>query len=161
MRRDALYDRVGALGATEVIRFLGWRDQGEVFGLLNETDVLIAPSGTAADGDREGIPNVTKEAMAAGIPILGTKHAGILELVDDGVSGFLVDERDVDALSERLLYLCAHPEVWPVMGRRGRDKVLSCFEADGVNRRQESLYGSIISQDGKVDHPREPYPRPA
>ena len=64
-------------------------------------DVLVAASVTAADGDEEGIPNVLKEAMASGMPVVGTRHAGIPELVEDGVSGCLVPERDEAALGGR------------------------------------------------------------
>ena len=62
--------------------------------------MLAAPSVTALDGDEEeGIPNAVKEAMAMGLPVVSTWHGGIPELVEDGVAGLLVPERDETALA--------------------------------------------------------------
>jgi colanic acid/amylovoran biosynthesis glycosyltransferase len=57
---------------------------------------------TAEDGDMEGLPVVMTEAMATGLPIVGTRHSGIPEAIRDGVNGRLVDERDVAGLAAAL-----------------------------------------------------------
>jgi len=80
----------------------GRRDKAYVQAALGRADVFALPSVTAADGDQEGIPVSLMEAMASGVPCLSTVHSGIPELIDDGRSGWLVPERDVDALAERL-----------------------------------------------------------
>ncbi len=96
----------------EYVQLLGWKSHEEVIRLLQDAHILIAPSVTAKDGDQEGIPNAIKEAMALGLPVIGTQHSGIPEIVEDGVSGFLVEERDADALADRLSYLIDHSEQW-------------------------------------------------
>ena len=55
-----------------------------------------------------------------GLPVLSTGHADIPEVVKDGESGFLVPEKDVAALSEKLEYLIQHPEIWEAMGEKGK-----------------------------------------
>ena len=94
---------------------IGWQTQPAVRDLLADSDILVAPSVTAEDGDEEGIPVAIMEAMATGLPVISTWHAGIPELVDDGVSGLLVPERDsalsgesIDALSEDRRCLAGH-----------------------------------------------------
>jgi colanic acid/amylovoran biosynthesis glycosyltransferase len=88
------------LGTRIFIR--GRRDKAYVQAALGRADVFALPSVTAADGDQEGIPVSLMEAMASGVPCLSTVHSGIPELIDDGRSGWLVPERDVDALADKL-----------------------------------------------------------
>ena len=80
------------LGIADRVVFEGRQGQEAVREGLTRADVLAAASVTAADGDEEGIPNVLKEAMASGMPVVATRHAGIPELVEDGISGWLVPD---------------------------------------------------------------------
>ena len=64
--------------------------------------MLVAPSLTSEDGDQEGIPNVIKEAMASGLPVISTFHSGIPELVIDGDNGLLVPSADKSALASAI-----------------------------------------------------------
>jgi len=138
--RPALQQLIADYDMEAHIRLLGARNHDDVAALLKRAHVLIAPSVTAADGDQEGIANVLKEAMARGMPVVATVHGGTAELVEDGVSGFLVPERDADALAARLDYLLAHPERWADMGRAGRAKVEAEFDAARLNDQLERIY---------------------
>ena len=129
---------VEELGAD--IQLLGWRPHEEAIRLCREAHALVAPSVTSTTGDTEGIPNALKEAMALGLPVIGTHHGGIPELVEDGLSGFLVPERDVAALADRLAALADHPERWAEMGRAGRARIEAEFDAEKLNDRLEVLY---------------------
>jgi len=124
--------------------------------MLAEAHILMAPSVTAADGDEEGIPNTLKEAMAMGIPVISTLHAGIPELVADGISGFLVPERDAAALADRLRRLVDHPETWAAMGRAGRVRIDSDFDIDRLNDQLLDLYKGMLAAPEQrtpdVDH---------
>jgi len=83
--------------------------------------------------------------MMAGLPIVSTRHSGIPELVQDGVSGFLVPERDVSALVEKLIYLIEHPEIWPEMGRAGRAYVEANYDINKLNDRLVEIYKEVLS----------------
>jgi colanic acid/amylovoran biosynthesis glycosyltransferase len=109
----------------------------------------LAPSVTAGDGDEEGIPNVIKEAMAVGLPVVSTVHAGIPELVVDGESGFLVPERSVEDLAERIMYLCDHPEIWPSLSHAARRKVETGFDIDGLSLKLVGLYAALLGRHGE------------
>ena len=107
--------------------------------------MLVAASVTAADGDEEGIPNVLKEAMASGMPVVGTRHAGIPELVEDGVSGFLVPERDAAALADALERLARAPERWACDGpRRAAPRSSGSTTFDRLNDRLAGLLEHLI-----------------
>ena len=142
--RHELEQKIAECRLEHSVALLGWCDHDEVARLLDESHILIAPSVTAADGDQEGIPNVLKEAMATGLPVLSTWHSGIPELVENGLSGYLVAERDVGALAERLISLCAHPERWGAMGRAGRKKIEAEFDTEQINSELERLYIGAI-----------------
>jgi len=107
--RDELVALASELGVSGAVTFLGAQPQDRVRTLLATSHVFLAPSVTAADGLMEGIPVSIMEAMAAGLPVVATRHSGIPELIEDGVSGFLVGERDVAGLSEGLSWLMSEP----------------------------------------------------
>jgi colanic acid/amylovoran biosynthesis glycosyltransferase len=84
------------------------------------------------------------EAQATGLPIISTFHSGIPEIVLDGQSGFLVPERDVDAMAGRLEYLIEHTEIWTEMGRAGRKFVEENFDIKKLNKQLVEIYENII-----------------
>jgi colanic acid/amylovoran biosynthesis glycosyltransferase len=89
------------------------------------------------------------EAMARGMPVISTRHSGIPELVEENVSGFLVPERDSEALADRLAYLIDHPERWPAMGRAGRARVEAEFNIEGLNNKLVELYRELLSNSAR------------
>jgi len=143
--RKELEGIVRDLGLQDTVAFLGSKSKKEVNLLLRGADILLAPSVTDSDGNKEGIPVALMEAMAVGLPVVSTLHSGIPELVQDGVSGFLVPERDVDALAERLVYLIEHPEIWPKMGRAGRAHVEANYNIHKLNDRLVEIYQSVLN----------------
>jgi len=92
----------------------------------------------------EGQGVVLVEAQASGLPVITTKHNAFLETVVDGKSAFLVPERDVDTLAERLAYLIEHPEVWPKMGRAGRKHVEANYDIGKLNDRLVEIYEKLL-----------------
>ncbi|MBW2742314.1 MAG: glycosyltransferase [Deltaproteobacteria bacterium] len=128
-----------------VVTLCGFRDQTELIDLVADADFMIAPSITTATGDQEGIPNVLKEAMATGLPVISTRHAGIPELVHEGISGFLVPERDIDALAEKMNFLIRHPEKAVEMGKAGIAFVRQEYDIDKLNDRLVMRYESLLS----------------
>lgn len=87
--------------------------------------------------------------MAMGLPVVSTQHSGIPELIENGISGFLVPERDSDALVDRLSYLIEHPEVWPEMGRVGRAFVEEHYNINKLNDRLDEIYRQLLKEKCK------------
>jgi colanic acid/amylovoran biosynthesis glycosyltransferase len=138
--KPKLQKLIQELNLSETVKLLGWKQKTEVINILNNSDILLAPSITASDGDQEGIPVALMEAMAMGLPVISSLHSGIPELVKDGVSGFLVPERDVDGIAEKLNYLVEHPEIWSEMGRAGREIVQENYDIERLNHRLLAIY---------------------
>lgn len=108
--------------------------------LMQNTHIFILASVTSKSGDQEGMPVSIKEAMAMGVPVISTFHSGIPELVEDGVSGLLVPERDVEGLISKCEYFINHPERCAEMARAGRSFVEKNFKIVELNRKLEKTY---------------------
>lgn len=132
------------LGIKKYVRFLGAVNQDEVIELYRLAQIFVLPSVTASDGAREGQGLVFQEAQASGLPVVSTLCGGIPEGVIDGKSGFLVPEKDVDALAEKLEYLIEHTEVWPEMGRYGCKFVEGKYDIKKLNQQLVKIYKDVI-----------------
>lgn len=88
--------------------------------------------------------------MAIGLPVIGTWQGDIPELVEDKISGFLVPERDVDALTQKLSYLSEHPEIWFEMSRAGRYRVENYFDINQLNDELVDVYSQLIANTSKL-----------
>jgi len=141
--QEELRRLITSLGADTRISLLGWKRQDEVIDLLQHSDILVAPSVTSENGDEEGVPGVVMEALACGVPVVSTYHSGIPEVVQDGQSGFLVPERDVPALADKLAYLIDHPQQRVAMGQVGRRFVEEHCNLSTLNDRLVSLYQQV------------------
>lgn len=142
--KEELQQLVRSLDIDNIVKILDPKDQQEIVEILNNSHIFLAPSVTSQKGDQEGIPVVLMEAMASGLPVVSTQHSGIPELVENGVSGFLVPERDVDALAEKLGYLIEHPEIWAKMGKSGRTYVEEHYNIDKLNDRLVEIYQQLL-----------------
>lgn len=96
--------------------------------MMGQADLFCAPSLTASNGDVEGIPNTIKEAMATGIPVLTTNHAGIPEIITNNQDGILVRENDVDHLAQALEYMLMDRSSWKRFSLAARQKVEENFD---------------------------------
>jgi colanic acid/amylovoran/stewartan biosynthesis glycosyltransferase WcaL/AmsK/CpsK len=121
--RRPLESRIQQMGLGGRVRLLGWLGHRQVSEWLDRSHVLLAPSVTADNGDQEGIPNIIREGMAVGLPVIATVHSGIPELIEDGVSGYLVPERDAAALAAGIRHLAGHPAEWRPLTAAARAKV--------------------------------------
>lgn len=143
--RNPLEQLIQELGIKDTVKLLGWKQEKEITKILNEADILLAPSVTSKTGDQEGIPVVLIEAMAIGLPVVSTQHSGIPELVENSISGYLVAERDVDALADKINYFIQHPQSWIEMGQQGRSKVESFYNINQLNDQLVTIYQKILS----------------
>jgi len=82
--------------------------------------------------------------------VVATRVGGVPELVEDGVTGFLVPSRDPDALAEALQRLIADPELRRRMGQAGREKALKEFTLDRMLAGTQKVYEEILSKPQKL-----------
>jgi colanic acid/amylovoran biosynthesis glycosyltransferase len=141
---------IDSLQLQEQVRLLGRMQQQELIEVLDKAHIFLSPNVTAANGDQDAPVNTIKEAFAMGLPVVSTWHGGIPELVEDGVSGLLVPERDVEVLVEKLKYLMDHPEHWLAMGQAGRRQVEAVYDNSRLNAQLVEIYQRSPSITGEL-----------
>jgi glycosyltransferase involved in cell wall biosynthesis len=109
-----------ALGISHAVEFAEALDRAEMARLLRGARAFVQHSVTDPEGDSEGMPVAVLEAASSGLPVVSTRHAGIVEAVEEGVTGFLVDEHDAAGMAERMALLAADPAEAARMGAEGR-----------------------------------------
>lgn len=97
----------------------GERNNEDVQQMMRDADLFIQHSITASDGNQEGLPVAILEAMANGLPVVSTRHAGIPEAVADGISGYLVQEGDSAGMADCVVKLARDPDLRGAFGHAG------------------------------------------
>jgi glycosyltransferase involved in cell wall biosynthesis len=113
--RERVQDLITSAGLTNRIALLGQKEHDELWTYYKGARLFAMPSRT-----REGLPQVFLEAMAAGIPVIGTNVGGVREAVRDGENGFLVKEDDTDGLASAMRRILESPQLSRQMGETGR-----------------------------------------
>ena len=127
--RTALEALARANGLEDRVRFRGALDHEGLLPLYRRAWLLIAPSRVLANGRRDGIPNVIVEAMAMGLPCVGTRAGGIEEAVVPGETGALAEPGDPASLAAAIDMLLQDPADLERLGRRSRRRVEESFDA--------------------------------
>ncbi len=122
------------------VELRGWLSQEELGREMRQAQLFLHPSEQTPDNDQEGVPNSMLEAMAAGLPVIATKHGGIPEAVTDGHDGFLVPERDAAALNNAIIKLAHNPALYAQMSRNAAQSAREKFGAEQQLANLEDLY---------------------
>ena len=126
-RLSALID---SLALADQVQLVGKLTREQVIDRYARAAVYVQPSRVAADGDRDGIPNVLLEAMAMGVPVVATRVSGIPEVVKHRGNGWLVEPDDAVALADAIEHLVEAPELRAALAREARSTVIAHFDND-------------------------------
>jgi glycosyltransferase involved in cell wall biosynthesis len=118
----------------------------QIYAELRKADVFALLAEIGPSGNRDGLPTVVLEAMAAALPVLSTSLVGIPEMVQDGVTGLLVPERDIDAANRGLERLLESSELRRRMGLAGRARVRELFDLD----RSANQLAALLTDNGRL-----------
>jgi len=135
IHQNELEDRVVLLGT-----------RYDVPDILADSDIFVLPSRW------EGLPYVVIEASMAGLPVVATRVGGIPELVEDGVTGFLVPPGNPEALSEAIQRLLDNKDLRHQMGRAGREKALREFTSEHMLVETDKVYEGVAGSEHTADH---------
>jgi glycosyltransferase involved in cell wall biosynthesis len=113
--RPRLEEYAARLNVSDRVHFLGYRN--DIDSLLHASDVFVFPS------YREGLPVALMEAMASGVPIVASRIRGNVDLIEDGVNGFLCDPQDVDGFADKIRTLLDEPNLAETFRNNGLEKI--------------------------------------
>ena len=139
--RALLEGQAAALGVAAHIDFVGYKSPDEVRRYLRAADIFVMSSFA------EGVPVVLMEAMMARRPVVATQIAGISELVEEGVSGFLVPPSDAQQLGDRIAQLLGNEELRERFGQAGQQQVCEAFN---IHHEARKLYALMAAATGEA-----------
>jgi glycosyltransferase involved in cell wall biosynthesis len=142
-RREHLQERIAASGLGEKVRLIGHRD--DVPDVLGAMDVFALPSYA-----NEGVPQAIMQAMAMELPVVSTTVGSIDEAVEDGVTGYLVEPKNVDQLRDRLALLLATGELRRQMGCAGRSRAEQRFSLGVMLDAMEVVFYRLLTKRSDI-----------
>jgi glycosyltransferase involved in cell wall biosynthesis len=134
---DRLQEQVDSLGISDHVDVMGWTAGAEKIAAFKSADVYCLPSYA------ENLPVSVLEAMAAGLPVVGTPVAGTPEAIIDGETGFMVSPGDQEALSERIIRLLQDTNLRERLALAGRARAEAHFDNEVVVSRLVSLWREL------------------
>lgn len=132
---NKLKEEAKNLNITDHVLFLGFRE--DTHELLKAMDVFVLPSLS------EAMPLALIEAMACGLPTIASNVGGISEVIDDGLTGFIIPPADPEALADRITYLLENPQCAIEIGKKALQKVKANFDLQTMIKNYSSIYDEI------------------
>ncbi len=142
---DDFQTRVNDKNLSEMISFIGALPHDRIPYWLKSKDIFVLPCKRDRYGDIDGIPVVLMEAMAMGVPVISSRISGIPELVEDGITGLLIEEDDAEALSEAILKILSDTSQRNILIQNSIEKVKKDFELSVNSTKLSDLFSEAIS----------------
>jgi glycosyltransferase involved in cell wall biosynthesis len=140
---DALKARVARLGLDKRVTLTGSLPQQEVLAAYRAADLFVLPCRIAANGDRDGLPNVLVEAASQGLACISTPVSGITELIEDGVNGILVPPDEPGRLAGAIERMARDPALRVRLGSAAAEKVHRDFDHNATTKRLIALFETM------------------
>lgn len=125
---EELLQQVKTLGLEGRVIIAGPKSEEEIAELLSRAYMFVLPCVTSADGAMDNLPTVIMEAMAAGLPVVSTRLAGVPEMVLDGQTGSIVEEHDVSGVASKMAHLLDNPTLAREWGSAGHALCREIFD---------------------------------
>jgi colanic acid/amylovoran biosynthesis glycosyltransferase len=147
-QRNELLALIKELHLTEYVQLAGYipHESDQLIAEYKKADIFILPSNVSSDGDKEGIPGTIVEAMACGLPVISTLHAGIPCIIKDGVHGFLVPEHDWAQIADRITQYVESESLRTELGKNAAKKALTELDVVECTKRLESIYRKVLTE---------------
>lgn len=149
--KGKIFSLIDEYGLMSCVNMLGFQPHPVFLQEAPKHDLFLSPSVHASNGDTEGgAPVAIIEASAMGMPVISTTHCDIPEVIIDRESGYLVPERDTEALAEKLTFLISNPDVRDRMGQAGRRHIEENYNNIVQVQKLEQIYDSVITLSNRL-----------
>ena len=140
---ESLTNLTRKLDLQDTVRFHGYQPIETILDAHHDHSILLAPSVTAKDGDMEGLPNTILEAMAKGTFVVASRHAAIPEVIRDGETGFLAEEKDTGQLADKIEKVIRNYENLEPIRRNARQLIEKKYSVERMVREIEEIYDLV------------------
>ena len=147
---ESLRSIVSDLGLQDNVHFLGGMTQDQIISEMSKADIFLLPS------IEEALPVVLMEAQAMHLPVIATAVGSIAELVQDGISGYLIPPRDPETMAQKIEQLLLDHDLMARMGKNGYAFISSTYNIDTLNDSLVAIYHSLQHNE-PVSHPPRKY----
>ncbi len=144
--KDTLHNQADRAGVAGRITWRGACDQPEVIEAMRQADLFVLPSRVAADGDRDGLPNVLMEAASQRLPILSTPVSAIPEFIEDGMHGLLRPDTP-QAIAEAIETFASDPSLGPRLADAAYARLRAEFMMDPGIARLKARLDQMLAQE--------------
>jgi colanic acid/amylovoran biosynthesis glycosyltransferase len=144
---DLCMEKVKKYNLTDKVFFHGYIHYNDrrLIEFYNNSDIFILPSITLKDNDKEGIPGTIVEAMASGLPVISTYHAGIPSIIENRKEGILVKEKDVQGLAAAILELAKNEHLRENLGKNAQKRAMEELDLYKGTEKLEKIYEEVIN----------------
>lgn len=133
-----------SLALDQHVTFHGFQSYEKIPDFFKRADIFIMPSIVHSTGDRDGIPTVIMESLLHHVPVIATPVSGIPELIEHGITGLLVPQKDPLAIVDAITLFISDKEKARAMAKKGNQKVLELFNAEKNHKGVLALYNRYI-----------------
>ncbi len=142
---DSLIALSDELSITESVTFHGFTEEKQMLELIQASDIFAMPNKTI-DGDLEGFGLVFLEANACGLPVIGGRSGGVVDAIEDHVSGYLIVPYSIPDITEKLKSLIENPVIAKEMGLNGYNRAKDKFTLEKKRKEFELLIKHTVSR---------------
>jgi glycosyltransferase involved in cell wall biosynthesis len=143
--RPELERQIAEHAVGDRVRLVGPRTHDELPAEFAAAHIVVVPSITDANGDRDGLPNVVLEAMSSARPVVASDVGAVASAVIDGRTGVLVPPGDAHALAGALEFLVDQPDMRERLGREARARVEADFELNSCTARLRAFLETVYA----------------
>jgi glycosyltransferase involved in cell wall biosynthesis len=130
------------LNISDAILFTGWISGYELHAAYQSAALVVVPTLSF-----DSFPTMNLEAFACSKPVLATCFGGSHEIVEDGISGYVINPFDTNTVAKRIVEILSDPQKAQAMGRNGYERVTSDFSLSAQAKQYESLFSTLLQND--------------
>jgi colanic acid/amylovoran biosynthesis glycosyltransferase len=148
--RNVIESKIAEENLEDFVVSFGAMPHNKLLEKLQDADIFVLNSRINEDGDSEGYPNAILEAMATGLAVISTYHAGIPNIVDNGLNGLLVEERNNHQLKDALVKVLSDNYLREKLQNNAREKALKYFDKEIKLEQINMIFREIIQSTNKI-----------
>ncbi|MTK65005.1 MAG: glycosyltransferase family 4 protein [Methanobacterium sp.] len=142
-QEQQIKDHISKLKLEDHVEIHGNITDEELLNMYNSSNLFILPSIVDSQGNTEGLGVVLIEAMACGLPVIGSNIGGITDIIQDGENGLLVNQKDVFGLSKSIIKLIENPNLREKISLNGYKSVKANFTWEVIAKQYDHLYKNV------------------